>query len=147
VDYHEVVDKKIQTVLKNEVLWRRIWPNLEEIKPESAEKYQVNTPGYKLFAGDIRQTEALGERLKALGLDPAAPTLIISECVLIYLKPDESRGILSYLRDFLTGDIALMGYEMINPSDAFGRMMLENLEVSTYDLIAEGSGLPTAGDP
>ena len=35
-----------------------------------------------------------------VGLDPRAPTLIITECVLVYLKPEESRKILTFVKDF-----------------------------------------------
>jgi len=65
------------------------------------------------------------------GMDPNAPTLMITECVLVYLKTLESKEILSFMKDFFKGDLALVNYEMINPNDAFGKVMLENLEVST----------------
>lgn len=59
-----------------------------------------------------------------------APTLLLTECVLIYLKPDESTKVLNFAKEFFKGDTAFLNYEMINPSDPFGRMMLENLEVN-----------------
>jgi O-methyltransferase involved in polyketide biosynthesis len=72
---------------------------------------------------------ALAEKLNHTDVNAAFPTLVLSECVLVYLKPEESKVILSFFRDYFKGDLALLNYEMINPHDPFGKTMLENLEV------------------
>jgi O-methyltransferase involved in polyketide biosynthesis len=72
--------------------------------------------------------------LTSLGIEQTVPTLFLTECVLVYLKPDEIKTVLSFINSHFTGDIALLNYEMINPSDPFGRMMLENLEVSVMHI-------------
>lgn len=90
----------------------------------------IESKHYSLVAGDIRETEQLEEKLKVLGVDPKAPTLILTECVLVYLKPEDSRKILGFIKTFFTGDAAVLNYEMIKPDDPFGRVMLENLEAS-----------------
>ena len=77
---------------------------------------------------------ALAEKLNHTDVNAAFPTLVLSECVLVYLKPEESKVILSFFRDYFKGDIALLNYEMINPHDPFGKTMLENLEVNYYFL-------------
>lgn len=91
--------------------------------------------GYKLFSADIRDTDKLGEKLAQFGVDTTVPTLFLTECVLVYLKPEESKKILTFIKEHFTGDTALLNYEMINPSDPFGRMMVENLEVTLSLLI------------
>lgn len=58
-----------------------------------------------------------------------APVLLLTECVLVYLMPDESKRILSFTKDYFVGDRLLLNYEMIKPDDPFGKVMLENLEV------------------
>ncbi len=90
---------------------------------------ELSTPNYKILAADLRETDRVEEKLKKLGVSKESPTFILTECVLVYLKPDESVKILNFLRDFFTGDLALLNYEMINPNDKFGKVMLENLEV------------------
>jgi hypothetical protein len=45
------------------------------------------------------------------------------------MKKEESDPILSGLSEYFTGDLATANYEMIHPEDAFGQVMLENLEV------------------
>lgn len=71
----------------------------------------------------------MSDKLNQTGVDPSIPTLLLSECVLVYLKPEESRSILTFFKDHFKGDLAFLNYEMINPNDPFGRTMLENLEV------------------
>lgn len=60
----------------------------------------------------------------------SAPTLVISECVLIYLDPLDSNRIIDWLtRELSDAMVAL--YEQIKPDDAFGRMMIHNLQVQS----------------
>ena len=60
-----------------------------------------------------------------LGVDHTAPTLVITECFLVYLKKEDSDRILSSLSQGLfTGDLYFLNYEMIHPQDAFGKIML-----------------------
>ena len=71
----------------------------------------------------------MSDKLNQTGVDPSIPTLLLSECVLVYLKPEESRSILTFFKDHFKSDLAFLNYEMINPNDPFGRTMLDNLEV------------------
>ncbi len=45
------------------------------------------TPRYCLLPVDLRDTSQLAAALQEAGLDPAAPTYVLSECVLVYLHP------------------------------------------------------------
>jgi hypothetical protein len=66
-------------------------------------------------------------QLLAQGLDLSAPTLFLSECVLVYMAPEDSARVLQWAATRFTGGIVLLAYEMIKPHDAFGRTMLHNL--------------------
>jgi Leucine carboxyl methyltransferase len=134
VDYYDVVEKKIQFIKKSEGLARHIWSTPEELQNQVPE-LELNTNHYKIIAGDLRETQKLKEKLTSFGVNPSSPTFILTECVLVYLKPDESLSILNFLRDHFSGDIALLNYEMINPHDPFGKVMLENLEVCSDFII------------
>lgn len=46
------------------------------------------------------------------------------------MKKDESEPILRAISELFRGDLAYVNFEMIHPADPFGRVMLENLEVS-----------------
>jgi O-methyltransferase involved in polyketide biosynthesis len=56
------------------------------------------------------------------------PTLFISECVLIYLAPEESQSILDWITANVQNTMFLL-YEQILPDDTFGKVMLRNLKV------------------
>lgn len=64
------------------------------------------------------------------GVDPSLPTLLISECCLIYLSPTEADGVVDYFTKTLfppTTPLGLIIYEPIRPNDAFGKTMVSNL--------------------
>jgi tRNA wybutosine-synthesizing protein 4 len=81
-----------------------------------------------LVAHDLSQDpQALCQTLTIrAGLDSGAPTLFISECVLMYLPDDAARSLVTCLsRIFLQACFCL--YEPIIGNDAFGQMMEKNL--------------------
>ena len=86
------------------------------------ENDQVISTGYKLFAGDVRDADILKEKLQKAGVSQSIPTLILTECLLVYMKQADTQGILEWTRDFFAqgSDIAYLNYEMINPEDRFG---------------------------
>jgi [phosphatase 2A protein]-leucine-carboxy methyltransferase len=102
-------------IKKNESLSRHIWAAVEDVKADQVQTHQLNTRSYKLIAGDLRETDMLAEKFNSTGVDSSAPTLILTECVLIYLKPDESKKILSFIKEHFKCDAAILNYEMINP--------------------------------
>ncbi|KAL8816102.1 MAG: hypothetical protein Q9223_004842, partial [Gallowayella weberi] len=63
-------------------------------------------------------------------IDPTLPTLIISECCLIYLTPALADSTATYFTQTLfppTTPLGLILYEPINPHSAFGKVMVRNL--------------------
>ncbi|OCT47256.1 Leucine carboxyl methyltransferase 1 [Cladophialophora carrionii] len=63
------------------------------------------------------------------GIDTALPTLIISECCLVYLPPDDADAVLRYFSNLFpdTVPLAIVIYEPIRPHDSFGKTMISNL--------------------
>lgn len=88
------------------------------------------------------------KRLESV-LDPTVDTLILAECVLAYMAPEESNALLAYLGRFLQRPFAVC-YEMCvagsddtglasalqAPPSRFGNVMLANLEVSGREYAA-----------
>ena len=66
---------------------------------------------------------------------PTAPTLLLSECCLCYLPPQQASAALAHFTALLP-HLALVLYEPILPHDAFGKTMAANLA-------ARGIGMPT----
>lgn len=58
-------------------------------------------------------------------IDPSIPTLFICECVLSYINADKVDDLISYIRKQFNLAF-LFDYEMYNPSDRFGQMMVKN---------------------
>ena len=90
---------------------------------------------YHLSSADLR-SEALNhlfantpDRL----LSPSLPTLLLFECVLVYMSPAESSAVIQSFVDHFSQDqggiLGSIVYEMFGLGDAFGRVMLNNLKV------------------
>lgn len=71
-----------------------------------------------------------------LGVDNTLPTLLISECCLVYLSPTDATDVLSYFTNTLfpprssstsATPLGLILYEPIRPHDRFGETMVSNL--------------------
>ena len=92
--------------------------------------HDIESAGYKLLETDVRDGAIITSKLLQMGVEPANPTLILTECLLIYMRSEDTRGVLDWTMDFFgaTGDVVYVNYEMVNPDDQFGRMMVENLE-------------------
>ena len=83
---------------------------------------------YRVLSADLREAEALSATLlsEGAGLDAALPTLFVSECVLIYLRPAEGDAAIHAVAEAFPAS-AFVTYEQIRPETAFGKRMLENL--------------------
>lgn len=88
---------------------------------------RLQSADYHIHAVDLRRLPDSPAPLH--GIDPTWPTLIISECCLIYLSPTDADRVLGYFENFFSFDVplAIAIYEPIRPNDAFGRTMVSNL--------------------
>ncbi|PLB34130.1 protein C-terminal leucine carboxyl O-methyltransferase ppm1 [Aspergillus candidus] len=107
----------------------------------------LHSPPYHIHPLDLRSLKKggnkEGERAPDGGattsalreVDPTLPTLVISECCLVYLSPGDAADVVGYLTETLFGGsgetppspLGLILYEPIRPDDAFGRTMVSNL--------------------
>ena len=93
---------------------------------------------YALLPGDLRTLPTdLGPKLfeptpdRPALLQPDVPTLILAECVFIYLAPEQSSALLRWsATTFREAAIAL--YDPAALDDSFGRIMVTNLRVCTW---------------
>ena len=100
----------------------------------------LHAPKYHLLPVDIRKppADALASVLLPEGsaprLSPDLPTLLLFECVLVYMKPEESDAVIRWFVDYLASSNSspVLGgivYEMFGLNDPFGKVMLNNLRV------------------
>ncbi len=88
---------------------------------------------YRLVTADLRDIASLSAALRGAGVDLAAPTLLLSECVLVYLEPQESCAIIAWAAQAFAASV-FVTYEQIRPHDAFGQVMARNLAERGYSL-------------
>lgn len=102
----------------------------------------LHSPVYHLLPVDLRLgPEALAPLLtesSTLGspvLFNNLPTLLLFECVLAYVQPEASNALIRWFVDYFSPvPNAVLGglvYEMFGLEDAFGKVMLNNLRVSS----------------
>ena len=138
VDWDQVVAKKISVMVQHQEIVKLIAVPKDIDQADVLSPHHINAENYKLVAHDVRDTQGLAKVLSDVyKVDTKRPTLVLTECLLVYLKPDDSNNVLSFVRDYFAAApyLALMNYEMITPHDAFGETMLSNLSERGCDLL------------
>ncbi|RPB25965.1 leucine carboxyl methyltransferase [Terfezia boudieri ATCC MYA-4762] len=90
----------------------------------------ITSPDYYLHAIDIRLLKpGLPASPLPDAIETSIPTLILSECCLIYLAPAEADAILTFFTTVfkLSHPLSIVLYEPIGSDDAFGKVMVQNL--------------------
>ena len=91
----------------------------------------VDAPYYHIHPVDLRTLDPLKEPPRTFRtIDPSRPTLILSECCLVYLAPTVADTVALYFSKHMfpsTTPLGMILYEPVNPDDAFGKVMVSNL--------------------
>ena len=126
---------EVQEHLKNECDFDN------SISPSVDGENYAHPSGYYIHALDLREIQAkVNEDAKdskdktiqphgTEAIDANLPTLIISECCLMYLSSADSERALHYFINLFAPSVslAILIYETFRPNDAYGRMMVDNL--------------------
>jgi Leucine carboxyl methyltransferase len=111
----------------------------------------LHSPWYHIHPIDLRTlpksgaSEPPGAQKKPVlpGLDYTLPTLLVSECCLVYLSPSDALNVIDYFATSLFPSsptsapavpLGLILYEPIRPDDPFGKTMVSNLAVRGIQL-------------
>lgn len=86
----------------------------------------LHSDGYHLVGCDLRCLAEVRRKLDGAAAAGAAPTLLLAECVLVYLRPEAADALLRHLAARFPR-CALLVYEQCNLGDKFGEVMLRNL--------------------
>lgn len=139
--YHELdfsanTSRKIASIRRSDALLsliqsRHADPSDVEISEDGTWLY---SPTYNLHPIDLRTLTPpradSNDPPLLRNADPSLPTLLLSECCLIYLPPANADAILQYFTSHLfppSTPLGIILYEPINPDDSFGRVMVQNL--------------------
>lgn len=132
VDFPEVLGKKVSSILRKEALWPMLDATSKEdlfsddLGPSGTR--ELRTPHCRFVSTDMRITLELADAVVAAGFKSDKPTIFLSECVLVYMQAMHGDSIIEWAASATSGvPSAFVTYEQFNPSDPFGKVMVENL--------------------
>lgn len=98
----------------------------------------IHTEKYHLIGYDLRQLETTQDATSLLKyINTNLPTLVLSECVLCYLGPNENEKIINFWKNSFSSEVLLsfLIYEPMSLNDAFGTIMTDNLSNRGINLL------------
>jgi [phosphatase 2A protein]-leucine-carboxy methyltransferase len=95
---------------------------------------EIHLKNYHLISSDLRNTKDLEKKLHECNLDPNLPTLVLAECVLIYMNKEHSNKLLKFLTQTFRS-CCFINYEQVNLNDKFGEIMLTNMQMRECKLL------------
>lgn len=143
IDFPESVKIKKLAIINNKKLADIVNYDEESQSITSKEEFarlesNVHTENYHLIGYDLRELTGNVDSGALLEyVDTSLPTLIISECVLCYLNPEENERIINYWKNAFASKalLALLIYEPMSLNDAFGTTMTHNLSNRGINLL------------
>ena len=119
VDFEQITTNKIMRLQKNKLL-----PTGAKVVTGT----DIYADHYMLIAGDLANFQHLLDKMLQSGLNIDRPTLVLSECVLIYLDSSSGNQIISsVVKTFKRS--TFLTFEQILPDDRYGQVMIHNLAV------------------
>lgn len=94
----------------------------------AGDNLNIRSDRYNLLACDVTD-DGLQAVLEEAGLKNDSPTFLLAECVLIYIEADKSSKLIKWAANYFDTSMFVI-YEMIHPNDAFGQVMITNLNVN-----------------
>lgn len=126
VDFPMIAARKIHNIKTKPPLSK---PLIETHSTDSLllDGHSLDSDRYCIIGADLRDIPGLDDKLKKFHLNPELPTLFLSECVLVYMTPDQSSKLVNWAS--VTFHTAMfVNYEQVNMLDRFGQVMIENLQ-------------------
>jgi len=140
LDFPEITTKKAMAIKKSKELMSGLGDSDQVTLSQGGTA--LHSPKYHLLPVDLRKdpSETLEPLLfstnsdhAAALLDPSVPTLLVCECVLVYMSPESSSRLLGWFVEksrssTQNGVLGCIVYEMFGLNDGFGRVMVNNLK-------------------
>ncbi|XP_060116507.1 leucine carboxyl methyltransferase 1 [Heteronotia binoei] len=133
IDFPTIASRKIHNIKSKPPLSN---PIMESHSGESLmiDAHSLDSSRYAIISADLRELPKLDENLKKCNMDPHLPTLLMAECVLIYMTPEHSAGLLRWASSTFSAAM-FINYEQVNMTDRFGQIMIENLQSRQCNLV------------
>jgi tRNA wybutosine-synthesizing protein 4 len=129
VDYNENIEQKAGFLSNSDEI-----AVLKLTDVECGYDVRFTETSLRLVGSDLCDAPAVLSNLVASGLNSNLPTLVLTECVMVYIEREACGKLLSTLSSFLQADATWITYDMVNAGDPFGRTMLKNLQAAGYSV-------------
>jgi hypothetical protein len=117
-------------------------PTEIEKSQQQSTPFTISYHDYSLIGCDGRDVSSLQKCLEKTLWNPNYPTLMLFECVLVYIPPLAANDMLQTLIRMHNNVTMVTVYEQMHPNDPFGRTMMTNLHQRGCPLLS----LPTYPD-
>jgi tRNA wybutosine-synthesizing protein 4 len=134
VDFPEIMTKKSEIYKFNTSFAQFFAAHSSSFSMPSEDKHIQHIGHFSLLGIDLRNTDKLIQMLLQAGLDPTKPTILFSECVLVYIDHTSSEKLTAALGSLLQGATMWVTYDMVTPSDRYGAMMVYNLTSAGFHI-------------
>ncbi|EFA83732.1 leucine carboxyl methyltransferase [Heterostelium album PN500] len=135
VDYSKVIVNKLKIIKSCKELNQLIGDNAKW----DDENHSLQTSDYRVAPIDLTAgTECFDSVFSALNIDFEAPTMFLSECVIIYIPTEAGNSLINWTSNRFKESVFIT-YEQIKPYDEFGSMMIKNIENKGCPLLSINS--------
>ena len=97
---------------------------------------EFHSSAYHILPADLRDLASVESQLSSAGIDFNAPTLFLSECVLIYMEHEFSNDVIRFAAKKFSTSV-FVTYEQIRPNTRFGSVMVDNIRRRGCPMFAE----------
>lgn len=122
-DFPTVTSRKCSAIKRNKHLLGSIHTEDGEVRFNLTD---LHAPNYHVVGVDLRNIDEVAKKLRQADVDMALPTIVLAECVLVYVEPANCATLLGWLATNFASAV-LVNYEQVNMRDRFGDVMLSNL--------------------
>nr|KAF6489805.1 leucine carboxyl methyltransferase 1 [Molossus molossus] len=119
VDFPVIVTRKLHSIKFKPLLSKPIL-ELHSEDTLQIDGYTLDSKRYAVIGADLRDLSELEEKLKKCNMDTQLPTLLITECVLVYMTPEQSANLIKWAASVF-GTAMFINYEQVNMDDRFGQ--------------------------
>jgi [phosphatase 2A protein]-leucine-carboxy methyltransferase len=136
LDFETNTASKVASIKRSPLLLKVIHAHLQAHSDSelqiSADDTNLHSPTYNVHAIDLRSltTSDPTDVPRLPNLSSTTPTLLLSECCLIYLPPAAADNVLKAFTNHVIlppTPLSIVIYEPIRPFDSFGEVMISNL--------------------
>jgi len=139
-DFPDITAKKAFVVNKTPAL-KKLAVGTQESLTVANKGVDIHGSNYHLVGGDLRKFDELQTKLvNDCRLDFNLPTLVLTECVLVYLPPEKTSDLLSWVASKFRTSFCV-NYEQVNLHTRFAQVMIENLRHHNCDLLGKDACL------